>query len=608
MSHKDSKPSLFHTLRKDSIYLDRTKPNSSQLANDDNDVWGTTSSKQTESNIGDAILPKEPDAEDAELIYNLKSEKGRDLIQCMCKNETLKNILIDFSNDAKHPELRKALHDSIFSKEIISFDSTKSHGLQRANISNFSNIANLLETNPDEKAFISDFFVRIHSDTLVKYLLNECLRNSSIQFNSFMIDTVSRMDSEIVVPEILELQSLTNSRQGVLNEILERISQKYSLDSIASIKNREDHSTDLPLEGEELRRYWLSQEEPSLKKVENRGESGQDPEIDEDVEYNKNQDKMSEVEIGFAGKVRISVEKVIDSLSDIFESKWVNKIIRIDWIKNAFGHAIEYIETSKPIDNIRLKYEQIIHDLSSRNSVGITLPEHHSNSYSSLGSLLETNKDPIDWGDLEDFFVEFPTKETVRELLIELQNAPTLEIRERLVSLIIKMDPNVTVPAITENQFELTRVRISYHELLSEIHSSHQKDETIYDHSLKESAMIRRREIPEVPSRKAIPASNENPPDLLTFLDSDSSTVRIVTSIYRSSPESSDRHISLILKDLRIRTENGNLSEDVFNNAAQFLKVIGPKSLTRLLEEQGNESFELLRAKLLIELGELQAT
>jgi len=613
MSHPNSKPSLHHTPRSDSLYLDDVPPDSTSTQQDKNHLLSKSFPEQKEIGTLEAVLSNEPDAEDAELIRRLKSEYGHDLIHSLCQTEGLKNLLIDFMQETKNPELRNVLRDSIFTNQGLHFDSTIKH-VSDATFSSATPIAELLTTKPDSTEFLSYLFIKMQSNELVQHLLLESERTSLPALNFFLLDTLPKMDQERVVLEILERQNMMHANQKLLSTILQQIGEEPACRKMISDWDEQHHNGRLPIEAEEPRqtRYQSrAHKEPRLTpgdKIEQVHYSSDGPDdIAADGETNE--------DLSFWQKVEAQFDRVVDAITNIFESNWVKKIFRVGWIKDSFNRAINYLEQKSSeeedspglVDHLRSKYNQLLHEPKSRLSLEISLLDQKPPTAHSLVSFLQSTDDQHVWDSLQQFFISFQDQKDVIMILLELQQAPA-DIKEWLLQLLIKMEPKATIPVIIENQFQLARAHISHQDLLNAIQHAHANDQQLAESAPEDVAILPHRGTPEAPGSKAAPTLLENPPGPLQFLDSDNEELRVVTSIYLANENDQSKHLNLLLRDLAMRSENGTLSERNIANALHIFKVIGPERVIRiLLDEQNHREIQMLRPRLLAELAQFQS-
>ncbi|GEM_PF-4083788 len=609
MSHVDAKPSWHHTPRQDHLYLDDTPPDSTSTDPDKSPLLGKGPLEHSGTEAPYAVLPNEPDADDAELIRLLKSESGRDLVHNLCQTEKLKNLLIDFMHEAKNPELRNVLRDSIVTNSGIRFDSTLEHLSHTTSSSAATPIAELLTTRPDSAKFLSHFFIRMHSNELVQYLLLESERTSSPPFDSFLSDTLVGMDHDLVVPEILEHQNKVNANQKLLNTILQRISQEPSCRKMISDWDEQLHNGRLSVEAEEPRqtRYQgRAFKEPRLTSGD-KIEQVDSPSDDHDDSDSHNE---SSENASFWHKVEVQFDRVVDAVTDIFESSWVKKVFRVGWIKESFNRALIYLEqksfdddTPNPVDHLRDMYNKLTHEIKSQPSLQITLPDQKTPSPPSLVSFLEDTNDPNIWRRLQQFFVSFPDQENVRKLLIEMQYASP-EMQERFKQLIIEMDPKVTIPVIIESQFQSAHSNFSHQDWLTAIQDAHSNDQQLPENAPDDVAVLRRQRTLEIPRAKTSPTLIEDPPGPLQFLDSDYEEFRIVYSIYLGDQNDPSKHLTLLLRDLANRLEKGTLSGKNIANTIHLFKEIGPERVVPiLLDEHNHQGTGKIRTLFLAELA-----
>ena len=315
MAHKDSKSTIQSTPRENIIYDDIKN----SISLDDKDTLANAAPENTgsESSI-EAISPKEPDPEDAELINMLKSEEGSNIIRSLCKSDSVKNMLISFMQDSNNPELRKALSDSIFSQY---FDSTqldiKSDSL--------TPITDLLKSQPQNKGILSNILVKMQSNILIKHLLDESIKSNSPDVRSFVIDTLVRMDSQLVVSEILDQQE----QSDLLFNLLKQISKKSDSETIFLQTNKKvDPNDTIPLEMTEPKRIVATRPRPKAPTSEPYG--GNSPEFESKDNSINQEDYEQEHKLSFWDRIKDNISQVIEPISNIstHEPK-VEKIVSI---------------------------------------------------------------------------------------------------------------------------------------------------------------------------------------------------------------------------------------------------------------------------------------
>jgi hypothetical protein len=395
MSSRDGIPSLQHTNCPDGLYDDKPGPDSHSAGNKDEIAPGEATVEPGKARAAaETPPPFGMESDHAEMLPILRSVDGSRTVKMMCEFDSLKPLFIHFMNELKNPELRNALRNSIFLDREFSLDTTRASGSKIHRHLSRTPISDLLEANPDSAVLMTNLFLFMQSTDLVQQILNELVWGADDVATDVMSRTLLRMNSNIVIPVLLECRDLGSAQQTLLNKLLTDISKKPSFREIFETRKESSDFIVLPLDGGHSRTSDKILREPENALNPTKAISAN---LAKDDVGNKN---MHKAESFFSARsIAIHVGEIVGAVKDVLSIPATSGLFQVHWFAEALNRAISYIRDTKPADvihDILSEYKKVRHPAAAPAGLEVTRPKI-SHSTHSVPSIIEIISDPVNW-------------------------------------------------------------------------------------------------------------------------------------------------------------------------------------------------------------------
>ncbi|MBD3375896.1 hypothetical protein GF406_12745 [candidate division KSB1 bacterium] len=535
MGSKDGKDSIHHS-DFGSLYKDHSNSAEPKLSESTPDTLDR-----------DSLTPviRDSDVPDSLLISYLSTENGQTVLHHLGQNSDYKNLLSSFSHDSDNPELSRIMQSRLFEPVSISSQSFGS-SLDLANSD--TPISTLLDTLPGCDRMLSTLLIRIQSNSLVDTMLQELSLSANEKFKSFLQDTLVEMDREIVVPEILEERQLNFTKQEILSDILQQISEQESA-------------------------------QPGVHHVDQAGQEARYGAFIADEHA-----KMYQLQRDKTGK---ALHLFADSVENIFQLNEKQKLFKLDWFATSLQkaqHALADFDLKEVVSDIK----DLMNKEATAKPVGIDL----SNLQGDPDSLV-TLAEHIDEKDMEfvhNYFQNCSDSFTVNHLIDELLHCRP-EQRPFYYTLLFKIPRTLTVPVILERQFELTDDHATLLDILKQLDD---KKAAVLRNIHDEQATIREQQTQSAKSNedRDVAALIDEPPRLLSLLQWRDGRLLQPMSDYLSSDQVVHRHLPVLLEALSRQATKSALDPEIESSALTLLSIMGQKAVPVLLEYQTDPSLQ----------------
>ncbi len=535
MGSKDGKDSIHHS-DFGSLYKDHSNSAEPKL-----------SESTPDTPYRDPLTPviRDSDPPDSLLISYLSTENGQTILHHLGQNSDYKNLLSSFSHDSDNPELSRIIQAELFERVTVS---SQSSGLPADRTESDTPISALLDAQPGCDRMLSTLLIRLQSNSLVDTMLQEFSLSENEKYKSFLKDTLVEMDREIVVPEILQEQQLNVTKQEILSDILQQISEQDSARPAV-------HSVDQA--GQEARYGAFIADEHARV-------------------YQLQRDKTGKAHSLFAGAV-----------DNIFQLQEKHNLFKLDWLATSLQNAQKAL-ANLDLGEVVSEVKDLFNKEATAKPVGIDLSSLEGKSDS-----LITLAEHIDEKDMEimhNYFQNCSDSFTVNHLIDELLQCRS-EQRSFYYDLLFKIPRTITVPVILERQFELTDDHVTLLDILKQLDD---KKAALTEDVHEENALIRQQQSLSGKSKedRDVAALIDEPPRLLSLLQWRDGRLLQPMSDYLSSDQVVHRHLPVLLEALSRQATKSALDPEIESSALTLLLIMGQKAMPVLLEYQTDPSLQ----------------